>query len=737
MSRPESEIKNYTQEQKIKALEVAAKKAADPKSFATTFNALDDAGKKEFYDKAYSTFEELKPAKTEEPKNKVGGFAVGLAESFNPVSAIRPIETFFRKGAEIEYDKVPAPNTRMGYKLVPKNLEQAEQIAEEKTVFPPLTLQSGLSKLGEPGKKFVENLDPKAEMAGTAVGVIGSLGSSGVKLLGKSEKFGDFMSKVMNTTKGKAIRASEKAVKAQDDLTRTAYEILGESDPSKVQDIQQNVGRIEELYTRGKAGDRSGLDVVKKVRTELKDIQNKLGENVGKYRDMVDADTTTQIDISEVGKKFDDMAQKRGKLSTGENMLTGKAGKDVEDIKALLNPGQSESGIKVYHGTGQDFQKFDDSMRGSVTGAQSGKEAIWFTDDPIVAKAYSVHAAETGPVKKLLDQADEAEKIAKRSGLESDWKRYDDLLAEAEKLDTYDANFNRRAGAVVKEAKVDGNFMVVDAKGKTPQELSKDGDIDSWLNFQIQKAKKQKKDGVVFKNLDDGVGLYDKPATHYAVFDSNKISLESGKTRNPSDILKIIDDLDVRLNPNRLAKDNLSNDAIALMRETRNNLKKELYKQPQFAGYDEVDAPYSVYKDAVEDIERKINSYGGESYIKNLTGSNKTEARDDLEKALSLVAGRNIFPEVMSEVKSINIAGEMLGKADPKLDEANRTFQKYSDIYRSKVKTRSAIAGGIVGALSGGTIPGYGAVGATAAAPFVGAQTAKFVAPMFEGAAIR
>jgi len=547
MSRPESEIKNYTQEQKIKALEVAAKKAVDPKSFATTFNALDDAGKKEFYDKAYSTFEELKPSKTEEPKNKVGGFAVGLAESFNPASAIRPIETFFRKGAEIEYDKVPAPNTRMGYKLVPKNLEQAAQIAEEKTVFPPLTLQSGLSKLGEPGKKFVENLDPKAEMAGTAVGVIGSLGSSGVKLLGKSEKFGDFMSKVMNTTKGKAIRASEKAVKAQDDLTRTAYEILGESDPSKVQDIQQNVGRIEELYTRGKTGDRSGLDVVKKVRTELKDIQNKLGENVGKYRGMVDADTTTQIDISEVGKKFDDMVQKRGKLSTGENMLTGKAGKDVEDIKALL---------------------------------------------------------------------------------------------------------------------------------ATP-------------------------------------------------------------TRNPSDILKIIDDLDVRLNPNRLAKDNLSNDAIALMRETRNNLKKELYKQPQFAGYDEVDAPYSVYKDAVEDIERKINSYGGESYIKNLTGSNKTEARDDLEKALSLVAGRNIFPEVMGEVKSINIAGEMLGKADPKLDEANRTFQKYSDIYRSKVKTRSAIAGGIVGALSGGSIPGYGAVGATAAAPFVGAQTAKFIAPMFEGAAIR
>jgi hypothetical protein len=73
MSRPEDQTQAYTQEQKIKALEVLSKKAKDPKQFAATFNALDDAGKKSFYDKAYSTFEELKQpeVKTSEPTSLI------------------------------------------------------------------------------------------------------------------------------------------------------------------------------------------------------------------------------------------------------------------------------------------------------------------------------------------------------------------------------------------------------------------------------------------------------------------------------------------------------------------------------------------------------------------------------------------------------------------------------------------------------------------------------------------
>ena len=184
-------------------------------------------------------------------------------------------------------------------------------------------------------------------------------------------------------------------------------------------------------------------------------------------------------------------------------------------------------GTKVLHGTGVRFDSFDDSMRGSLTGAKSAKGAIWFTDDMPTARAYSVYSAEEGVVKKALDEADKLEKIAQKSGKEIDWKKYDTKVAEYEELATYENSFNRRKEASVKEATIKGDLYEVDAKGKSPQELSKEGDIDSWLNEQIDKAKKLGKDGLKITNLDDAVGLYNRPATHYAIFDAKNISTKS------------------------------------------------------------------------------------------------------------------------------------------------------------------------------------------------------------------
>jgi len=181
----------------------------------------------------------------------------------------------------------------------------------------------------------------------------------------------------------------------------------------------------------------------------------------------------------------------------------------------------------LYHGTSAKFDNFSDTMRGSVTGAKSAEGAIWFTDNPRVAKAYSTYAAESGKVNQLMLDAEKAETIAKKSGLTKDWEKYDDIVKEYEDLSSYDKTFERRKLANVKEATVEGDFYKVDAKGKTPQELSSEGDIDSWLNQQLEKAKSMGKDGVIFKNLDDAVGLYDVPSTHYAIFDSSKIKTKS------------------------------------------------------------------------------------------------------------------------------------------------------------------------------------------------------------------
>jgi len=187
-------------------------------------------------------------------------------------------------------------------------------------------------------------------------------------------------------------------------------------------------------------------------------------------------------------------------------------------------------GTLVYHGTASKFEIFDPKFKGYSTDAESAKGAFWFTDDPATAKAYAIYAAEDAPVQRLLKQADEAEKLAQKTGKESDWAKYDKLIEESEKLAEYDATFKRREMANVKEAYVKGEFLEIDAKGKTPQELSTDDNIDSWLNSKIKEAIKKNKAGLKIINIDDAVGLYNKPSTHYAVFNAEQIKTQSQLT---------------------------------------------------------------------------------------------------------------------------------------------------------------------------------------------------------------
>ena len=193
-------------------------------------------------------------------------------------------------------------------------------------------------------------------------------------------------------------------------------------------------------------------------------------------------------------------------------------------LEELMSRPYSTKEVEAYHGSGEPFDDFDDSKRGSVTGAKSAEKAFWFTDNEKVAKNYAVYAAESGVVNKKLKEAEQAEKIAQRTGRNEDWDRYDKLLGEAEALDTYEKAQERRQRATVKKFMLDADLYEVDAGGKTPQELSEEGDIDSWLNKQIREAKRQGKEGVEIKNLDDTVNLNEKPSTHYAIFDKSKIS---------------------------------------------------------------------------------------------------------------------------------------------------------------------------------------------------------------------
>jgi hypothetical protein len=186
--------------------------------------------------------------------------------------------------------------------------------------------------------------------------------------------------------------------------------------------------------------------------------------------------------------------------------------------------------IKAYHGTADDFDVFDPAMGGRATGAISGKQATWFTDDPKTAQGYAVFAAENAPVRSKLEEADKLERIAQRTNKQQDWDKHYAALEDAEKLEA--GAYDRRiAKAQVMEVDIPDatDLFVVDAKGKTPQELSAAGDIDSWLKNQLAMARKKGKQGVQIKNLDDAAGLANAPATHYAVFDPTGVKVLNKK----------------------------------------------------------------------------------------------------------------------------------------------------------------------------------------------------------------
>lgn len=175
-------------------------------------------------------------------------------------------------------------------------------------------------------------------------------------------------------------------------------------------------------------------------------------------------------------------------------------------------PFPQEGAIKrVFHGSADDIQGFDPSMRGSSTKARSAKEAFWFADNPDVAAGYAKRAAEDAPVQKLIDDSYAAE----RAG---DFDKANDLMAEAERLDL--------SGELVGGG--GQNIIPVDIDDADLLEIDMDGAFydpdDTPLTDIIQQAKSEGKRGVKIKNFVDNADYgSDLAATHYGVFNPEDI----------------------------------------------------------------------------------------------------------------------------------------------------------------------------------------------------------------------
>ena len=74
-------------------------------------------------------------------------------------------------------------------------------------------------------------------------------------------------------------------------------------------------------------------------------------------------------------------------------------------------------------------------------------------------------------------------------------------LEKQKKLDTPDARTERRVNSRIVNAYLKGKFFEFDAEGKTPQELSENGEMDTGLSAIISKAKRNGYTGVIFKKF--------------------------------------------------------------------------------------------------------------------------------------------------------------------------------------------------------------------------------------------
>ena len=205
--------------------------------------------------------------------------------------------------------------------------------------------------------------------------------------------------------------------------------------------------------------------------------------------------------------------------STSDPYMDAVTSGDMETAQKMVDEAAKKAGYTigpVKHGTASKYTVFDRKMGGKITDAVSARSAFFFVDDDVTANAYAAYAAEEGPIKELLRKAEKAEK-------RGDWDSYDRFIAEAEQLDTYDKRLERRGDIRIVNAYLKGNFNEFDAKGKTPQELSDAGDIDSGLSGLIRASKSKGFSGLIIRNLDDAVGVHNRPADHYIVFDPERI----------------------------------------------------------------------------------------------------------------------------------------------------------------------------------------------------------------------
>jgi hypothetical protein len=240
------------------------------------------------------------------------------------------------------------------------------------------------------------------------------------------------------------------------------------------------------------------------------------------------------------------------------------------DSKAVDSKGRP---LVLYHGTASDFSAFTLSKLGTATRVKSAAYGFFFVSDPKVASSYAKYAAETAPVERLLQLADQAEK-------RGDYDAYDKYVEQSEDLESRLSSERGSGQSVIPVYLRIQSPVTLDAAGE------RFVDIEDTINKTLRKTKlSSRNDGCIIRNLDDDPFRSDANADHFVVLKPEQIKSATGNkgTFDPSnaDITSGVGDTEPLPSQPRVQPDI--------------ELGKELLKLQQDA--EEIGNPYTTYED--------------------------------------------------------------------------------------------------------------------------------------------
>src|SRR3990167_4862046 len=228
-----------------------------------------------------------------------------------------------------------------------------------------------------------------------------------------------------------------------------------------------------------------GVDITELMRDKDDDVHKPIWQWLRKYSLMNEAVKSAGYDSIKQIESF------TGKDKKQETIVI------LDKSKAVEQPAQKQlwEKIKVYHGTKYQFNDFDIKHLGKLTKAESAKNAFFFTDKKEIAEGYA-NLGDMPAVEKLKEEIDRLEKIAQRTGRNSDWNKHQKALERYE--DAALGEENKSFVGNVKEVYLDlKNPFVVDKEGFSYNEK----ELANW----VKEAQEKGHDGLIIKNAADAV----------------------------------------------------------------------------------------------------------------------------------------------------------------------------------------------------------------------------------------